>query len=126
MRGNLPIQGSGGQDTQVLLDGLLTTTLSRRGRPCEYPDTPEGLQNFINATLAYFQYCQKMNESEDLERKLIPDVEGWSAFIGISRNTLWHYSQRGGEWSRIIEYYRGISTAVKKQLGLSGKIRIYF
>ena len=53
---------------------------------------------------------------------MIPDIEAWAVFLGITRQTLWTYEKRGSEWRDVIEYYKGVIQATKKQLALNYKV----
>ena len=109
-------------DMSAILDMAIDVSTQRMGRPAEYPHTPQGLDKFINKTIDYFEYINTVNANPELETKLIPDVESWSVFLGITRVTLWSYQNRGGEWKDTIEYYKTIITATKKQLAFNYRI----
>ena len=54
--------------------------------------------------------------------RLIPDVESWATYLGITRKTILNYEKRGEDWQNAIAFYKGIITACKKQLALAGKM----
>ena len=109
-------------DMTAILDMTIEVSTKRAGRPAEYPNTKQGLDEFIQNTIDYFEYVNTINANPDLERKLIADIESWSVYLGITRKTLWMYEQRGGEWADCIQYYKNAIGAVKKQLALNYKI----
>lgn len=111
-------------DLTPVLDLVLTACTNHMGRPCYYPDTKEGLDDFINKTIDFFEYVETVNSNEELDekQKLIVDIELWATFLGLSRKTIWQYEQRGGEWSDVIGYYKNIIGTVKKQMALHNKI----
>lgn len=109
-------------DMTAILDMAIDVSTARAGRPAEYPFTNEGLTRFINKTIDYFEYVNSINANPDLERKLIPDIENWAMFLGVTRQTIWSYQQRGKEWRDVIEYYKNVIAAVKKQLAMNYKI----
>lgn len=109
-------------DMTAILDMAIEQSTARMGRPAEYPHTPQGLDNFINKTIDYFEHINAVNANPELATKLIPDIESWSVFLGVTRVTLWSYQNRGGEWKDTIEYYKGVITATKKQLAFNYKI----
>lgn len=109
-------------DMTAILNMAIDVSNSRMGRPAEYPYTTEGLDRFINKTIDYFEYVNTINANPELERKLIPDIENWAMFLGITRQTIWSYQQRGKEWRDMIDYYKNVIGAVKKQLALNYKI----
>lgn len=109
-------------DMTAILNMAIDVSNSRMGRPAEYPYTTEGLDRFINKTIDYFEYVNTINANPELERKLIPDIENWAMFLGITRQTIWSYQQRGKEWRDMIDYYKNAIAAVKKQLAMNYKI----
>lgn len=92
------------------------------GRPAEYPATGAGLERFRAKTIEFFDYVNEVNRNSDAERPLVPDIEAWSSYLGVTRATVWSYEQRGGEWESTIRLIKNMIAAVKKQLGLSYKI----
>lgn len=111
-------------DLVPVLDLVLQSCTNHMGRPAYYPDTREGMEQFIQETIEFFEYVQTVNDNPDLEekQKLIPDIELWCTFLGISRMTLLQYEKRGGEWGSVIGYYKSIIGGIKKQLALHNKI----
>lgn len=109
-------------DTRAIMELVTTSIRKRGGRPSYYPDTEEGLLLFKDETLKYFEYVEITNNDPAIERKLIPDIESWAAFLGTQRQTLWEYSQRNQEWYELIQYYKDCILAIKKQCALYGKI----
>lgn len=86
------------------------------GRPRKYEDLGE----FVDVVGRYIDYI----ESKAAEGvRLIPDIEGFCAFAGISRDTLNDWERtRPGEYSDTIKRLKNAIAAFKKQLALSGKI----
>ena len=109
-------------DTTAILDMALEVATARMGRPAEYPESKQGLENFIQRTIDYFEHVNATNSNPELKQKIVPDIESWSCFLGISRVTLWSYAKRGSEWEKTIDYYKGVIQAVKKQLAYNYKI----
>lgn len=109
-------------DMSAILDMAIDVSTARAGRPAEYPNTTAGIENFINKTIDYFEYVNSINANPELERKLIPDIENWAMYLGVTRQTIWSYQQRGKEWKDMIEYYKNVIAAVKKQLAMNYKI----
>ena len=73
-------------------------------------------------TISVKEAVNNINANPDLERKLIPDIENWCVFLGITRQTLFNYERRGPEWYDCIQYYKNAISSVKKQLALNYKI----
>ena len=86
------------------------------GRPPKYAD----IQEFYGMTDAYWDVLKDKNQSGV---KIIPDIEGFCCFAGISRETLneWERS-RPSEYSDSIKRLKNDIAAYKKQLGLRGAI----
>lgn len=107
-------------DLEAVLDMGLE---SLRGRKAKYPETPDGLEQFRQTTFEYFEYVQKCNKEDDREHKLIPDIESWAVFLGITRMTLLTYEKtRNREWQDFILRSKDLITATKKQLIFRQKI----
>jgi len=92
------------------------------GKPVLYAPTPEGLQLFISRSQDYFVYVNEVNENPNLEKKLIPDIEGWAVYMGTTRKTILDYANRGGQWADVIDFYKNAISNVKKQLAQYYKI----
>ena len=109
-------------DLTAIVDTIIYCSLQNRGRPSEYPNTDEGLDLFNNKTIEYFEYINNINKGAELERQLIPDIENWAMFLGITRTTIFNYERRGIEWQNCIQYYKNAIASIKKQLALNYKI----
>lgn len=107
-------------DMEAILDmGVASLKASK----AKYPETAEGLEMFKQTTLDYFSYVQQCNKDDSREHKLIPDVEGLSVYLGITRRTLLTYEKtRGEEWKDFISRAKDLITATKKQLIFRQKI----
>ena len=111
-------------DMSPVLDLVITAARSRNGHPTHYENSQRGLDEFIQNTLSFFEYCEEVNSNPELSEKarLIPDIELWGAYIGVTRKTINVYEHRGGEWQTTIEYFKNNIAAVKKALAAHGKI----
>lgn len=111
-------------DLTAVLDLVITATKAHNGRAVSYPNTKEGLDTFTENTLNFFEYCETVNANPELgdKQKLIPDIELWGSFIGVTRKTILMYERRGGEWETTITYFKNHIAAIKKQLAAHGKI----
>lgn len=106
-------------ETDSALDTVLSmaTDSLKAGRPPTYPETAQGLADFKENVIGYFNFLKQNNESEKTDKKLIPDVEGLCVFCGITRVTLLSYEKsRGSEWQTFIRQAKEAITACKKQL----------
>ncbi len=111
--------------TDNTLDAVLNTTIEslKTGRPPTYPDTPQGLEDFKQATIDYFQYVKDVNANPDIEKKLVPDIEGWAVFTSLTRRTILTYErQRGEDWKNFIEQVKNAICAAKKELSFHQQI----
>ena len=117
-------------DTEPIMTGdqtaaltLITDSLKRYGgMPYKYPPTEDGLKLFVERSEDFFDYVHHLNAREDIEKKLIPDVECWTVYLGIARNTLFEYENRGGAWKDTIAYIKNIINTSKKQLAMNFKV----
>ena len=109
-------------DMTAILDMTINASKRNAGRPSEYPNTPEGMEKFIENTISFFEHVNNINSNPDIERKIIPDIEGWAVYLGITRMTLCTYEHRNKEWGDLIGYYKNAIGCVKKQLAMNYKI----
>lgn len=88
-----------------------------------FENTPEGLEEFKKLTFDFFETVNNHNRLADKEDLIIPDIEVWSTFLGITRQTLMNYEKdRQGEWSSFIRQVKDVIFACKKQLGLKNRL----
>lgn len=110
----LPVEAD---ETRAMIEMVKRQFLSPkvRGRR-KYPH----VDDFRAVIIEYFDY---IGDSNDAGANLIPDVEGFCTFAGISRETLndWQRS-RPGEFSETIGDLKNAIASCKKQLALRGKI----
>lgn len=112
-----------GDDMEGISNIIITAYKNLGGRPAEYPDSEEGLEKFRQKTIEFFEHVAAVNEENGLEKGVIPDIELWCSFLGITRTTVFNYEhKRGGEWSETIQYIKTLIAAYKKQAGLTYKI----
>ena len=111
------------EDTCAPIEMACACLKNNRGRPCTYGNTEIGLKSFIENAQGYFEYLATANKQiEDDKSQLIPDVEGLALYLGIDRSTLCRYHDRGGEWQKVIDYFKNAIAYCKKQLAMRGKI----
>lgn len=81
-----------------------------------YANTEDGLQKFREVAERYFQDLYEYNSAlEEGTRGVLPDIEGFCIFAGISRVTLGKYLQRGGAWEAFILFLKDCIAAARKQ-----------
>lgn len=88
----------------------------------QYPNDEQGLELFKGKTMEYLAYIQQVNDNPEIEREIIPDIEGWATYLGINRSTISSYLRRSEKWRSTIENVKNGIAAIKKQLALQGKI----
>jgi len=110
----LPVEAD---ETRAMIEMVKRQFLSPKVRARrKYPD----LEDFKAVIVEYFNYIA---DSNDAGSNLIPDVEGFCTFAGISRETLNDWQRtRPGEFAETIGDLKNAIAACKKQLALRGKI----
>ena len=130
MRGRQPIENPEQQAPTVLLEtfrrGFFDEvpaegggSIRRRGpgQPPKYPT----IESFVDKVNEYITYINDTFNSTGYE--LIPDIEGFCAFAGIDRSTLFDWeTSRPPEYSNTIKALKNAIAAYKKQLAMRGKI----
>lgn len=110
----LPVEAD---ETRAMIEMVKRQFLNPKVRARrKYPD----LEDFKAVIVEYFNYIA---DSNDAGSNLIPDVEGFCTFAGISRETLNDWQRtRPGEFAETIGDLKNAIAACKKQLALRGKI----
>lgn len=108
----------------VFLKGFLQIEEAESGEAVERkggrPRKLESVEEFKEIAEKYILYIR--NRAADGVR-LIPDIEGFCSFAGISRDTLNDWERtRPGEYSDTIKRFKTCIAAYKKQLAFAGKI----
>ena len=107
----------------IIAIGLNELNKRKAGRKPKFENNENGLNDFCEKTIEYLQHVQKVNENPDFTKRLIPDIESWAAYLGITRKTINEYElTRGKEWAETIAQIKNIIAACKKQLLLTSKI----
>lgn len=112
---------------EMSLESLQRTR--KDGRPAVYEDSERGLLMFQERTEEYFEYIEKRNNAHADEKypRIIPDIESWCTFLGISRKTVCVYEQqRGEEWQKYIGLVKNAIAGIKKQLASKGKMPVVY
>lgn len=107
------------------LDAVLNMTIDslKQGRPPAYPNTEQGLEDFKQTTINYFQFVKETNANPDIEKMLVPDIEALCTFLGITRATLLTYEkQRDSSWQDFIKQTKNAIAACKKELAFHQQI----
>lgn len=110
-------------DDLTALTKLAVSSLKEHGgHIAKYECTPQGLEQFIKKSTDFFEYCNTVNASLEPQQRLIPDIESWCCFMGITRQTLMKYTKRNQQWSEAIEMIKEHIAMAKKQLGMRNRI----
>lgn len=109
-------------DLTASMDLILSSIATHKATPFKYPPTAAGLETFKLNCTDFFRYVAELNANEELETKLIPDIESLCLYIGIDRHTLMNYEARGGTWGETVRYFKNCLVTAKKQLALNYKI----
>lgn len=109
-------------DLTAILNMTIKSIEARGGRPANYENSAQGLEEFRKDTLNFFAYVNEVNANPEIERKLIPDIESWATFLGTTRVTILSYERRSTEWKGTIQTFKNAIAAAKKQLAMTYKI----
>jgi len=124
-KGNFEVTETANDLTAVVDDSIrsLQEVKARGGRPAVYAPTKEGLQDFLEDCSEYFRRINSINQNPDMERLVVPDVEGLCAHLQITRQTLHNYAAtRSDDWHEAIELVRTCIASAKKQLANTYRI----
>lgn len=87
-----------------------------------FENSPEGLRKFQELSLEYLNYVHDVN-AVGSGKTLVPDIESWAAYCGISRQAINKYEHgRGSDWKEFVSYMKNVICAFKKQLTFGGQI----
>lgn len=111
-----------GSDMEAISDIVLTSLKNTGGRPATYQDSEKGLQDFRQQSIAYFEYIKQVNAGKETEKAVIPDIENWAVFLGITRQTIFRYEQRGEMWRETIQIFKNAIASYKKEMALRYRI----
>lgn len=109
-------------DGVALMKMVVESCRKRRQYVCKYNPDAEGLQLFTDRSIEFFEYVAKVNADPDMKTKIIPDVESWALYLGVTRTTIFTYEKRGGEWASTIDFFKNAIATNKKQLALTYKV----
>lgn len=104
----------------MMLDGFRTAATEAEKGKGGRPRKLETVEEFRAVAENYINYIK---ERALQGVRLIPDVEGFCSFAGISRDTLNDWERtRPGEYSDTIKIFKNTVAAYKKQLAFNGEI----
>lgn len=111
-----------GDDLQAITTMAVTCLKEHKGIPAKYPNTPQGLADFMQKSQDFFEYCNEINADLEPDKRIIPDVESWCLYLGIVRSTLHEYRKRSDTWKNAIDMVKTAIMTAKKQLAMRGRI----
>lgn len=112
-----------GSDLVAISEMVVNSMRNNGGRPAVYPDTQQGLEAFRQKSLEFFEYIENVNRQGETQKAIIPDIELWAGYMGVTRVTIHSYqTTRGQEWKETIESIKNYICAFKKQLALNFKV----
>lgn len=111
-----------GDDLQAITTLAVTCLKEHKGVPAKYPNSPQGLDDFMQRSQSFFEYCNEINADLEPEKRIIPDIENWCLYLGIVRSTLHEYGKRSETWRNAIDMVKTAIMSAKKQLAMRGKI----
>ncbi len=109
-------------DLTALTKLAVTSLKTHGGHIAKYEFSQEGLEQFVQKSAEFFEFCNEVNATLEPNQRLIPDIESWCCFMGITRTTLLKYTQRNQQWCEAIEMIKEGIAMAKKQLGMRNKI----
>ena len=111
-----------GDDLQAITTLTVTCLKEHKGVTAKYPNTPQGLADFVQRSQSFFEYCNEVNSTLEPQQRLIPDVESWCCFMGVTRVTIHQYAKRNQQWSDAIAMIKEALLMGKKQLAMHNRI----
>lgn len=111
-----------GSDIEAISDIVRTALKNTGGRPAVFPNTKEGIQDFRTQSISYFDYVAQVNAGREAEKAVIPDVENWATYLGLTRQSIFRYEQRSEEWKDTIQLFKNAIASYKKEMALHYKI----
>ena len=98
-----------GDDMEGISNMIITAYKNLKGRPAEYEDSEQGLEKFRTKTIEFFEHIAEINKQSGLEKGLIPDIELWASWLGITRTTIHSYeNKRGLAWRDTIQMIKNM------------------
>lgn len=109
-------------DLTALTDLAVTSLKQHGGRIAKYENSQTGLEQFVKKSAEFFEYCNRINGTLEPQQRLIPDIESWCCYLGLTRTTIHEYAKRNQQWSETIEMIKEYIAMAKKQLGMRNRI----
>ena len=82
-----------GSDLEAISDIVRTALRNTKGRPAVFPNSEQGIQDFRTQSIAYFDYVAAVNAGRESEKAVVPDVENWATYLGLTRQSIFKYEQ---------------------------------
>ena len=112
-------------DSSDVFDIVIESMERTKTRPPVYNNDPEGFNNFRDMTISFIKEVRERNaEAENSKRlRLIPSVEMWALYLGITRQTINNYEHNYESYYKdFIQQFKNAIATIKKELAENGKI----
>lgn len=110
-------------DDLTALTQLAVSSLKKHGgQIAKYENSQAGLEKLVQKSAEFFEYCNEVNASLEPHQRLIPDVESWCCFMGVTRVTIHQYAKRNQQWNDAIAMIKEALLMGKKQLAMHNRI----
>lgn len=106
------------------LSPLFDMAIKGLTRHAKFTNDEQGLNSFIELSTEYLRELATANETanENGNMRLVPDIESWAMYCGISRTTIHNYEHNyNDEWKAFIVKFKNTITSFKKSLAFAGK-----
>ena len=112
-------------DSSDVYDIVIESMERNKTRPPVFSNDPEGFKLFREMTINFIKEVRERNtEAENSKRmRLIPSVEMWALYLGITRQTINNYEHNYNEdYKNFIQQFKNAIATIKKELAENGKI----
>lgn len=121
--GGFDAERASGDDIDAVLRLAIETAES--GKIHGYSNDDAGLAEFKKRSIDFLRYIREQNTIADEEgkRRLIPSIEAWGMYCGVSRQTILTYQKcRSEGWQNFIIWMKNSIQGCKTQLAHCGKV----
>ena len=106
------------------LSPLFDMAIKGLSRQAKYTNDEIGLNSFKELSMEYMKELNiaNQNANENGTMRLVPDVESWAMYCGVSRSSINNYERNYNEdWKAFITDFKNAITSFKKSLAFAGK-----
>ena len=109
-------------DLQGICQFAIDSLQRHGGRNAKYANTEQDRQRFLNDVVEYFKCLYDASTGKEQDQMLIPSVESMCLYLGISRTTLFNYTNRSTEWAETVNMARNAIATARTELATHFKI----